>query len=252
MNDLQKASMWKRISAFMFDGIMLGIVAVLFAWCLSHALGYDRYSRVLDEAYERYGRQFGVNFQLSLAEYDALSPRELETLNTAYNAFCADEEAAAAYRMMIRLTLLIVLLGIQAAFVLIEFLIPLKLGNGQTLGKKIFGIALMRLDFVRINGRILIVRAMIGKCIIETVIPVMIVMMIWLGALGLAGTLVLLGLLLVQALMLLFTRNRLLIHDALAFTVAVDYASQMIFADREAMIAYHQKVQAEKAARETY
>ena len=29
--DLQKASMWKRISAFLFDFILFGIVAVLFA-----------------------------------------------------------------------------------------------------------------------------------------------------------------------------------------------------------------------------
>ena len=33
--DLQKASMWKRISAFLFDGILLSIVAVLFALVLS-------------------------------------------------------------------------------------------------------------------------------------------------------------------------------------------------------------------------
>ena len=39
--DLQKASMWKRISAAMFDGILLGIAAVLFAWLLSLALGFD-------------------------------------------------------------------------------------------------------------------------------------------------------------------------------------------------------------------
>ena len=45
--DLQRASLWKRISAFLFDAILLGIAAVLFAWCLSAALGYDGYSDTL-------------------------------------------------------------------------------------------------------------------------------------------------------------------------------------------------------------
>ena len=52
--DLQKASMWKRISAFLFDFIMLSIVAVLFAWGLSAALGYDGYNRTVAGAYEKY------------------------------------------------------------------------------------------------------------------------------------------------------------------------------------------------------
>ena len=56
----------------------------------------------------------------------------------------------------------------------------------------------------------------------------------------------------VQAGMLVFTRSRLVIHDALACTVAVDVASQLIFPDREAMIAYKEKVHAEQAARAEY
>ena len=250
--DLQKASMWKRISAFLFDAILLGIAAVLFAWCLSGVLGYDGYSDELDAAYVRYGEMYGVDLNLSLTEYDALSEQEVETLNTAYAALSADEEAIRAYNMIINLTLLITSLGILAGFVVMEFIIPMKLGNGQTLGKKIFGIGLMQQDGVKVNGRVMFVRTILGKYTLETMIPVLIVMMIWFGILGLAGTLVLLGIGLVQVLMLIITQKRLVIHDALATTVAVDIASQMIFPDREAMIAYKEKIHAEKAARAEY
>lgn len=252
MYDLQKASMWKRISAFLFDAILLGIVAVLFAWCLSTTLGYDRYSDALDAAYARYGEMYGVNLNLSLTEYDALTPQEVETLNTAYAAMTADEEAVHAYNMIISLTLLITSLGILAGFVVMEWIIPLKLGNGQTLGKKIFGIGLMRQDGVKVNGKILFIRTILGKYTMETMAPVLIVMMIWFGILGLAGTLVLAGLGLVQALMLIFSKRRLVIHDALAATVAIDVGSQMIFDSREAMIAYKEKIHAEQAARAAY
>jgi len=252
MDDLQKASMWKRISAFLFDAILLGIAAVLFAWCLSTALGYDGYNDTLDAAYVRYGELYGVNLNLSLSEYDALSKQELEALNTAYNALSADEEAVQAYNMVIQLTLMITSLGILFGYVVLEFIIPMQLGNGQTLGKKIFGIGLMQQDGVKVNGRVMFVRTFLGKYTLETMVPVLIVMMIWLGVLGLVGTLVLLGIGLVQVLMLICTKKRLVIHDALAATVAVDIASQMIFADHQAMIAYKEKVHAEKAARAAY
>ena len=250
--DLQRASMWKRISAFLFDAILLGIVAVLFGCVLSGITGYDNYNLALDEAYARYGAEYGVNFQLSLSEYDAMTAAQRENLNAAYAALGADETAMHAYNMVIHLTLLITSLGILFSFILMELAIPLKLGNGQTLGKKIFGIGLMQQDGIKVNGRVMFVRTILGKYTIETMVPVLILMMIWFGILGLAGTLVLAGILLVQAGMLVFSRKRLVIHDALACTVSVDVASQMIFPDQETMIAYKEKVHAEKASRAVY
>ena len=56
---LQRAGMWKRISAFLFDAILLGILAVLFAFLFSSILGYDRYVDTLNRAYETYGEKYG-------------------------------------------------------------------------------------------------------------------------------------------------------------------------------------------------
>ena len=39
--DLQKAGLWKRIAAWMFDGILTGILAVGFGFVLSLVLGYN-------------------------------------------------------------------------------------------------------------------------------------------------------------------------------------------------------------------
>ena len=39
--DLQRANVWKRISAFLFDVILLAISCVLCAWGLSALLGFD-------------------------------------------------------------------------------------------------------------------------------------------------------------------------------------------------------------------
>ena len=54
MFDLQKANAWKRISAYIFDGILLVILGVGIAFLLSAALKYDSYSTKLQEAYAKY------------------------------------------------------------------------------------------------------------------------------------------------------------------------------------------------------
>ena len=250
--DLQRASMWKRISAWMFDVILLGIVAVLFAWGLSMALGVDGYQQTLDEAYESYSQQYGVNLNLTLTEYDALSQEEITRLNEAYAAMSESGEAVHAYNMLIRLMLIVTSLGIVLGYVVMEFVIPMRLGNGQTLGKKIFGLALIQQDGVQVNGRVMFIRTFLGKFTMETMVPVLIAMLIWFGMLGLVGTLVLLGILLVEILMLALTPSHLTIHDVLATTIVVDFASQLIFPDRDAMIAYKKKMHAQQAAREAY
>lgn len=248
--DLQKASMWKRISAFLFDAIILCVVAVLFAWLLSVAVGYDGYNKTLTEAYARYSEEYQIDLRMGYSEYEALLPEETERLNAAMDALAADDNANYAYNILIQLTLVITSLGILMAFVVMEFTIPMALGNGQTLGKKIFGLGLMHTDGVQVNGRTMFIRAILGKYAIETMAPLLIVFMIFFGMVGLAGTLVLLGLAVVQVVMLVATRNNTLIHDALATTVAVDLASQMIFKDRAAMIAYKEKAHREQVAQQ--
>jgi len=250
--DLQKASMWKRISAFLFDAILLGIAAVMFAWVLSAALGYDRHSEALDGAYARYAEEYGVDFSLSLTEMEALSEEETAQLEAAYNALSKDEDAVYAYGMMIRLTLMITSLCLLLAHLALEFAVPMVFGNGQTLGKKIFGLGVMRTDGVKVGGVCMFIRAILGKYTIEVMIPVLIVLMLYFGTIGLTGTLVLLGILVLQIGLMIGTKTNSPIHDLLATTVEVDIGSQMIFKSTEDMIAYKEKVHAEKAAKQPY
>lgn len=249
---LQRAGMWKRISAFLFDAILLGILAVLFAFLLSSALGYDRYVDTLNRCYEAYGEQYGVDFQTSLSQYDSMTDEEKQQLEEAYRAVGQDEEAAYAYQMTIRLTILMVSLGILLAFLIWEVLIPALLQDGQTLGKKIFSLGVMRSDGVRLGGVQLFVRSILGKYTVEIMIPVLVAMMLYFGSTGLPGTLLILGLALVNGCLFLFTYAHTPIHDLLAGTVVVDLPSQRIFPTREDMIAFKERMAAEKAAEKTF
>lgn len=249
--DLQKASMWKRISAFLFDGILLSIMAVLFAWLLSVLLGFDGYYQTVTDGYDRYAQEYGVDFSMTTETYESLTAQERENVEAAYAALSADEETAYAYRMVMQLSILITSLGLLAGFLSMEFAVPLLLGNGQTLGKKIFGIGLMRTDGVKVGPISLFIRTLLGKYTLETMIPVYILLMIFWGTIGIVGPVVIGLIWLTELILLCATQTRSLLHDLLAGTVAVDVASQRIFDTREDMIAYYQRQHAEKVSRQT-
>ena len=242
MLSIQRAGMWKRISAAMFDGILLGIAVVLFALILSWALGYDGYIDTLNERYDQYGAQYGVDFHMSLDEHDQLTSEQSANL----------EAAVYAYNMMIRLTLIIVSISILLAYLALEFIVPMLFKNGQTLGKRIFSLGLMDTELVRVNGVRLFVRTILGKYTLETMVPVLIMLMIYFGSLGLTGTIVLLLIAAVQLILTLATWRHTPIHDLLAGTIVIDFPSQMIFDTQADMIAYKERQHAQKAAAQPY
>ena len=252
MLSIQRAGMWKRISAAMFDGILLGIAAVLFALILSWTLGYDGYIDTLNERYDTYGAQYGVDFRMSLDEHDRLTPEQSANLDAAYQALGADDAAVYAYNMMIRLTLIIVSISILLAYLVLEFAVPMLFKNGQTLGKKIFSLGLMDTEFVRVNGVRMFVRTILGKYTLETMVPVLLLLMIYFGSLGLTGTIVILLIAAVQLILTLVTWRHTPIHDLLAGTIVIDFPSQMIFETQADMIAYKERQHAQKAAAQPY
>lgn len=245
MYDFQKADMWKRISAWLFDMIITVIVIVGAALLLSAVLNYDAYSTDLQAIEAQYEQKHNLSFDISSDEYDAMNEEEQKRFDDAYASFAHDKEAVRLYGLLLNLTLIIVTFSVLLGYLLLEFLVPLLLGNGQTLGKKIFGIGVMREDGVKLSPLLLFVRTVLGKYTVETMIPVMIAIMFVFGTMGTVGLIVLIGLLGVQVVLVCATRARTPIHDKLAHTVTVDMASQRIFESPEELLAYKQKLHAE-------
>ena len=181
-----------------------------------------------------------------------MTGEEKENFDAAYQALIADQDALRYYNLVVNQSLLMVTFGLLAAILVLEFAVPLWLGNGQTVGKKIFSLGLIRTDGVRVNTMQLFARALLGKFTVETMIPVYISIMIFFGNMGLAGTVVLLAIGLTQVILLIATRNDSQIHDLVAGTVVVDIASQTVFRDTEELIAYTKRIHAERAARQKY
>ena len=250
--DLQRASMWKRISAWLLDAILLCIIATLMAFVLAAVTNYDSYSEQLDARYTYFEEQYGVSRNLTQEQVNAMTDEERANLTAASDAIAADEEALYAYNMMLQLIIIMTSFGILLGYVVLEFAVPMVLGNGQTLGKKVFSLGVMQQNGVRVNGVCMFIRTVLGKYAIETMIPVMMVLMLFFGTIGTAGWIVVGVIGIVQVALLVTTRERCMIHDKLANTVTVDLPSQMIFKTQEDLIAYKEKVAAEKAANQVY
>ncbi len=250
--DLQKAGMWKRIAAWMLDAILLVVLAVGMGALVAMLLGYDTYSETLTGAYDRYEAEYGVVLDISQEEYLALTQQQRQQYDTAYNALIADETVVYAYNMVINQTLLMISLGLLLSTLVLEFVIPLWLGNGQTVGKKIFSLGVIRTDGVRLTALQLFVRTLLGKFTIETMLPVYLAIMAFFGIVGLPGTTLILGLGLAQIIVIAKSANNAAIHDLLAGTVVIDISSQQIFKSTDDLIAYTKRIHAEQAARQDY
>ena len=232
--DLQKAGLLKRISAYILDMILILILMVGFACLFSAIFGYSKHEQTLDERREYYVSEYGIqdiakDFALTDTELEALPEAQRDAYIAASEAFEKDAAAIKAWSMLISLSFLIITLSLLFTFLVLEFAIPLFLGNGMTVGKKIFGIAVMHENYVRIKPTALFIRAILGKYTIETMVPVYLVLMILFGSLGIVGTVVLIGMLILQIVMLVSTKTNSAIHDLLSHTICVDFASQMIF-----------------------
>ena len=252
INDLQKANLWKRISAFMFDAILVITVAVGIAYLLSTALGYDSTIAQRDQLRKDYETKHGVLFDVSAEDYEKLSEEEKQKINDAYAEFAADPEVNELDVKIVNLTLITIVFSTLIPIAIFEFVIPLCFKHGRTLGKKIFSTGVMRVDGVKISVFQLFVRSILGKFTLETMIPIFLILLLLFDVMPLACLVGLMVLGLLQVALVLFTQLKTPIHDLIAGTVVVDYASQMIFDSPEALLEYKEKVHEEAAEKAEY
>lgn len=249
---LQKANFWKRISAYILDFILTVILATGAALAVSAIVKYDACLESYQTRQEVFLQQIEdkheINLQITEEEYNALSQEEKEAYDKAKGIALqeldellkADSEFMALHSKLFSLVLTIacisILMGIAGAY----FIVPLFLKNGQTLGKKVFGLAVMRTNCVKISNPILFIRSIVGLYAMETMFPIFLFIMILFGMLGAVGIIVLILFFVLQIGVMIATQTNSSIHDLLSDTVVVDFASQQIFDSEEELIAYKQ------------
>ena len=251
--DVQKASLLKRFSAFLLDFILLGVLTSGFAFLFAWITDIDGYTDTLQSYYEIYGEKYGVDFSIDVEDYEKLTQEQKDLYDEAWQAiFKENEEAAKAYRMSVALPMLITTISILLSYVALEFVVPLCLKNGQTVGKKVFSLGVVFKNSVRLTPFALFVRSIFGKYTIETMFPVMLIMLVIYGQMGILALILVAALFILQIVLLIATKTNSFIHDTLANTVVVDMNSQMIFETTQELISYKEELSREQAEKKEY
>lgn len=250
--DRQKASLLKRFSASLLDFIVIIILATFFIYLISFITGYDNYNKKLNDSYSKYENEYGIVFAISADEYYSYTEEQRNTYDRAYEALIEDEDAMSAYRMVMNLTILSLSIGIFFAYLISDFIIPLFFKNGVTIGKKVFGLCLMRKGGWKVNNLSLFIRAILGKYTIETMVSVLIIVLILFSSIGIVGPIVICALLLLNLILLFTTKDNSMIHDLLSDTIVVDYNSQFIFESEEEVLEEKKRKAKEEAEKTAY
>ena len=256
---LQKANFFKRISAWLFDIVMCVVLATGGMALMAELINYDfqytklteletKYNELQQPYLDAYEAEHGVNFDITQEEFNNLSAEEREALQAHLNAFNEElskkEDVQKQYALIeaqssvvTTYTFLMISISLLIVFIAWYFIVPYILRDGRTLGKKIFGLAVMRTNSVRISNPVLFIRSILGMYTMETMAPILFLLMTYFGM----GSVGLIAAVLVAVLdigVMIYTPTRSSIHDLLADTVVVDFSSQRIFESQEALNAY--------------
>ena len=216
---LQKAPFFKRLLALMLDWIFIVILIFICVIPMSFLMKVDEYSEKFDHYYSEYEKKYGVKFDLTEEQFNAMTEEELKLYEEAYNALISDEGANKAHDALFKRILGSIELSILAGYLVMDVLFPLMLKNGQTLGKRVFNLAVLRTAGEPTNMLTILSRTVLGKFTVQTVIPVLVVCSILMGSLNPIGILYVVAIL-VANIVLLIKKDKAL-HDVMADTIVV-------------------------------
>ena len=199
-----------------------------------------------------YEEKYEVDLTLSAIDRANFTKDQLKDWNKAFEkcekALANDLAYNARMMRILGFTLMMVSIGVLLSMLILEFTLPLVFKNGSTIGKKVFGIGLVHQNGVRVNTITMFIRTFLGKYAVETMVPVLLVLMLFTGN-GIISIIVMALILVLEIVLFVWKKDtRPFIHDVFAKTVVVDLASQMIFQNEVEMQEYRRSAYAEASA----
>lgn len=253
MSDFFKAPPIKRLAAYLIDLILLlAITAGVSVW-IGTAMDYSGQMDALQGVYTDYEQKYGIKDLDSITqeEYQALSQADKDKYENAWTEMDEDPAARNTLNMIVLTRIIALGVGTLLGYLILEVLLPLVFKNGQTLGKKALGLCVMHKDHVRVGVMQVILRAVVGKYFVGTLIPLVLLMVpnfsIWI----ISGSTIVAVIAMAQAFIVLMSQANCGIHDKLFHTVVADFNQQYIFDTLEERRAYDAELEAREEAYES-
>lgn len=269
MFELKKIGFVKRASALLLDAILLAVLTTGFMFIISLICNYSAEEDLANNYYAQWD-DFREEYVVDIADYYSFTYEESddgksysimkdgevssldvlintlvkdegrsERMSEAYNSYMKLPSAKRVndqYRYVYTLLFMMVSVGLLLAYLVLEFILPIILKNGQTVGKKVFSIGLVQPNCVKITNLSLFARTFLGKFAIETMFPILLIFLFLFGGIGVLAIILFIAIALLNIILFFVTKNKTPIHDIFANTVAVDMKLQLIFGSEEDLI----------------
>ena len=214
---IKKASIFKRIVAFLFDlmcafFLFVGIENLVIHPIVNHIFHYDQ----IEDKYEEKLVEHGVGKFNDKGEFEFLPVPEGQ-MDYDMTSFYEDEVAVQIENEKTRLDLFKFTMNSMLSEFIVLCLMPLLLGNGQTLGKKLMKLALVSTNEAKVKGWQVFARWAIGIFAFETMINFFFVMF---AIIPLP--------LIVSVILALVTKKGMALHDYIGGTIVVDLNNTVI------------------------
>ena len=230
-----KASKGKRLAAFLLDFILFISLFTGVMFIMSWITGYQQNSSLLQDAYIKYGIYLpnpNGNGYYMCSDSDS-------SCITAWENFSKDSQALYYYSHALELTLLIITVSAFISLLIFEFIIPLLLKNGRTIGMYVMKIGLIDQEGIKANHIQLFIRFLFGKFIILTALPLYGIMFLIFNAFGGGiGLILAVVIILLNFALLIWTKKSQGIADYLGRVYAINIEETMIFSSLEELNHY--------------
>ena len=275
MFELKKIGIVRRASALLLDMILLVVLTTGFMFIISLICDYSheqnlsiKYYNEWEDYREKYvedvatyynfvyektdsgykiskdGASSNLNEVMSALSNSKGEDAATKTAYEAYTKLTPVEQVNMQYEYVYNLLFMMISIGVLLSYIVLEFIIPIILKNGQTVGKKVFSICLVRPNCVKITKLSLFARTILGKYAIETMFPILLVFLFLFGGLGILAIILFAAITLLNIILFFALKNRTPIHDLVAYTVAADMRVQMIFRTEDELV--QKKAEAQK------
>jgi len=223
----KKPKLVKRIAAWIVDFILFLVLATGFAFFLSFATNYDHYVNVVNDKAIAYNVAEKDEETGKVVYYDENTPGIQDKLQQLYK----DQEFVKAYQMRRNCIFIIVLGGETLSLVILEFVLPLVLKHGRTIGMRFFDVGYVTDDGIDPPFKNIFVRFLFGRLLLTAIIPTICVILVLYGYLGASYALISIIFLAIEILlniyMLCIGPEKRGLHDYIARMKPVDNSCQI-------------------------
>lgn len=214
-----------RLAAFLIDAIVFVILFTGVLYLISLIMDFDAHYALLQEEYKKVGYLIFNEEKEKWEFLTSTAPNYEEVTKLVTENKVIMEELFFVNSFSVKSPLI----AIAIVLLVVEFIIPLILRNGQTIGMKVFSIGLISNTGIAISPIQLFARCFIGKMAVLGIIPALGILYIFLNySGGLLGSLIVLVIYGINLFLLIRSKNNTGIQDLIANVIPVD-AKETIF-----------------------